>query len=319
MKKFFLLLAAFVAMFTTSCISEVTSDAQLQVNECDVTFSLSTTQALGSRAETIGKGFKATNLTYAIYDQDWKWLKTEHTTFENGSLSKTLTLRLVKGKVYNFVFWAQSPSATCYTLDLESDGVKPSVSVNYSAPVANDDHRDAFFGQLTNLTADGNVNETVDLKRPFAQVNFGTTEEDVTAAKEMGFDITNATTKFVARTYTKFFLDNGNVDDTTLQRVEFTAAALPGTDNADDKTLHTLTKGDYRYLAMNYLLWLPSENALEECTMTISVPGQTDIEVKVPNAPARRNWRTNLVGSLLTEEGSLVVEIKPTPEGDLPQ
>ena len=310
MKKLFLMFAAVAALFATSCVTDATSDVAVTGGECDVTLSVKAPGA-DSRA-TIGTGLKATDLTCAVYDHEWKYLTTKTTTFDNGSLSTTIEMRLVKGKEYNFVFWAQSPEAQAnnyYTLTLGStvgDIVNPSVKVNYDATkdLANDDYRDAFFGNW-HCTVTGTINHTVELYRPFAQINFGT--NDHFEAEEFGFDVINnpdATTTVTTRAFNTLYLADGAVDHE--QDVTFAAAALPV-----DTTLET-KNGDYHWLAMNYILWPAYELSLSTCTMTVAASGHS-VTVEVPGAPARRNWRTNLVGKILTEQGNLTVEIKPIP------
>jgi len=315
MKKSIFTLMSIVALFAASCTTDATSDVQMVGGEeAVVTFSVQTT-GLGSRAVDINDGKKATELTYAIYDEAWNHLQTYEAEFENGSLVKELSLRLVKNKTYNFVFWAQNPNVTCYTMDFETAGQKPSVSVNYDALVANNDNYDAFFGQELALTVNGTVNKTVYLKRPFAQINFGT--DDLQAAKELGFDLAQAKVAVTTMTYSKFFLNDGAVDGATRE-VTFTEAdAIDKT--AADKNLSTKSHGDYHWVSMNYILWpnpdvaadASKDLSLSKCEMTVAVTGQTSIKVEVPQAPARRNWRTNLVGSLLTEQGNIKVEILP--------
>ena len=227
MKKSIFTLMSIVALFAASCTTDATSDVQMVGGEeAVVTFSVQTT-GLGSRAVDINDGKKATELTYAIYDEAWNHLQTYEAEFENGSLVKELSLRLVKNKTYNFVFWAQNPNVTCYTMDFETAGQKPSVSVNYDALVANNDNYDAFFGQELALTVNGTVNKTVYLKRPFAQINFGT--DDLQAAQELGFDLAQAKVSVTTMTYSKFFLNDGAVDGATRE-VTFTEA------DAIDKT-----------------------------------------------------------------------------------
>jgi len=320
MKKSIFTLMSIVALFAASCTTDATSDVQMVGSEeAVVTFSVQAT-GLGSRAVDINDGKKATELTYAIYDKDWNHLQTYEAEFENGSLVKELSLRLVKNKTYNFVFWAQNPNVTCYTMDFETAGQKPSVSVNYDALVANNDNYDAFFGQELALTVNGTVNKTVYLKRPFAQINFGT--DDLQAAKELGFDLAQAKVAVTTMTYSKFFLNDGAVDGATREVTFTDADAIDKT--AADKNLSTKSHGNYHWVSMNYILWpnpdvaadASKDLSLSKCEMTVAVTGQTSIKVEVPQAPARRNWRTNLVGSLLTEQGNIKVEIKPVPEDE---
>ena len=321
MKKLFFSLAAIVALFAASCTTDVTSDVQVGGDEAVVTFAVRTA-GIGSRAVDINDGKKATALTYAIYDKDWNHLQTYTASFENGSLVKELSLRLVKNKTYNFVFWAQNPTVGCYTLDFATAGQKPSVSVDYDALVTNNDNYDAFFGQELNLTVSGTVNKTVELRRPFAQINFGT--DDLQAAKDLGFDLGQAEVTVTTKTYSKFYLNDGAIDG-EQREVTFTKAAAidktPADMNLDTKL------GTYHWVSMNYILW-PNPNvaadaskdlSLSKCEMTVSLTGQEDIVLSVPQAPARRNWRTNLVGSLLTEQGNIKVEIIPEFEDEYNQ
>ena len=312
MKRFTLLVASIVALLATSCVQADVEDTLLVGGDELVTISLEG-PTMGARAEeiTIGKGLKATQLQYAIYDEDWNCLKVvTDETFDSG-LKKELKLRLVKNKTYNFVFWAQAPNKNYYTVNLGAVGataVEPTISVAYGTD-ANDDYRDAFFGNLTHKV-EGSAPVTVYLKRPFAQINFGT--NDVEDAKAMGFDVANATTSFKVVAHDTLNLKSGvSSGDVTVERT-FVANELP-----ENKTLSTDAKGDYHWVAMNYILWADADNlSLSTCEMTIAITGQEPIVVSVPNAPARRNWRTNLVGSLLTQEGSIFVEIVPETVND---
>ena len=312
MKRLTLLVASIVALVATSCVQADVEDTLLLGGEELVTISLEG-PTMGARAEeiTIGKGLKATQLQYAIYDEDWNCLKVvTDETFDSG-LKKELKLRLVKNKTYNFVFWAQAPNNSYYTVNLGAVGaqaVEPTISVAYGTD-ANDDYRDAFFGNLEHKV-EGSAPVTVYLKRPFAQINFGT--NDVEDAKAMGFDIANATTSFKVVAHDTLNLKSGlSSGDVTVERT-FVANELP-----ENKTLSTDAKGDYHWVAMNYILWPDAENlSLSTCEMTIEIAGQEPIVANVPNAPARRNWRTNLVGSLLTQESSIFVEIVPETVND---
>ena len=310
MKKLFLMFAAVAALFATSCVTDTTSDVAVTGGECDVTLSV---VAPGADSRTIGDGLKATKLVCGVYDAAWNYLTSVPGEF-TGSTTTTLSMRLVKGKKYNFVFWAQAEGAP-YTLTLEGTD-NPTIEVDYSNVNANNDKLDAFYGRWA-CTVNGTINETITLTRPFAQINFGAA--DMAVAKEFGFDVTSAeaTTTVTTMAYTTLSLRTDIATDE--EPVTFKAAALP-----EDNTLLT-NKGDYYWLAMNYIL-VPGkdtegndiETSLAQCDLTVEIPGQVPVVVNVPMAPAKRNWRTNLVGSILTEQGNLTIEIKPMPEGELP-
>jgi len=307
MKKLFYSLAAIAALFATACTTDASSDVQM-AGESKVTFSLQA-KGLGSRA--INDGTKATELTYAIYDGDWDLLDKKELLFSAGSLEMQFTLDLVKNQTYNFVFWAQSKNAGCYTLNLPQNG-EPSVDVDYSALASNNDELDAFYGKVLGLEVKGTVNETVELRRPFAQINFGT--DDLERAAQLGFDLANAKVSVTTKTYNKFYLNDGRVDG-AMQDVTFTDAT-PIDTTADAKSLKA-GDSNYHWVSMNYILWPDATDlSLSTCEMEIKVEGREPVKIEVPGAPARRNWRTNLVGSLLTDKSNVKVVIKPEFEGE---
>ena len=304
MKKFLLSLTAIAALFVTSCVNEaLTDDVQVTGAEGLVTFTVEAPE-FGSRT-LIGNGQKATSLVYAVYDKNWEYLTEGTAEFQN--LVANVSLRLVNNKEYNFVFWASVPGNTYYTLDTRT----ATVEVSYEGE-ANDENRDAFFGQLKGLVVDGTMNESVKLYRPFAQVNWGT--NDVAEAKIGGFDITTAgTAVYEAEAYTSLSLKDGAVDGLTT--VTFAANELVSNSYVDEndaaEQLVTKAGASYTWLAMNYLLWTADEGTLTYNKLTIEDNLGQKVVVSYPNANVRRNWRTNLVGSLLTDQTNITVEIVP--------
>ena len=311
MKNIFKTLAIVaLGFFATSCVSADVEDVQVASGEGVVNFTVSTP---GATSRAIADGKSATQLTCGVYDAQWNYLTKVDGQFDGSSLTTTVSIRLVNKKVYNFVFWAQDPNAGCYTLTLEGE---PNVAVTYNGD-ANDESRDAFFGQLTDLEVNGTMNEKVELTRPFAQVNFGTLDTEL--AKVAGFDITvpEAKTTFTTRAYNTLYLgknQHGTVGGAQDVQVTFSDAALPNEDlYLLNDTAHTTP---YDWLAMNYILVPESEGTLSECTLVVKDNKGQSVEVKYPNAPVKRNWRTNLVGNLLTDQVVIEVEILPIPEGE---
>lgn len=334
MKKFFFSFAAIIALLATSCVKEAKSDLTISGDEVVATFNIRSI-GIGTRAG-YNDGTKATQLTYAIYDEDWTYLEefVVDDAFDS-NLEAEINIRLVKNKKYNFVFWAQNPAATCYVLDLKNTGVDaanpavvnyPSFSVDYTklaANPSNNDNLDAFFGKELEFVAGSAQNgKTVELKRPFAQINFGT--DDLEAAKNMGYDIANATVSFKTKAYTKMYLNDGSVAD---NMVDITFTDAPVIDKSKDNKSLSTDKGDFHWVSMNYILWpvtnitagstgtVDDKLSLPVCQITLKMDNQEPIVIDVPSAPACRNWRTNLVGLLLTEEELFKVVILPTPDG----
>ena len=176
-KKLFLgMFAAAGMLFATSC-SKDELDMVQSGNEAQVTFSLAADGGIATRAISDGTGAK--KLVYAVYNADGELIKTianadvngqivDNSAFDNG-LTENVTITLTKGQQYTVAFWAQNPNCTAYTTtDLTN------VTVDY-AGLNNDETRDAFFKAET-FTVTGNADIDVKLKRPFAQINVGVTE-----------------------------------------------------------------------------------------------------------------------------------------------
>ena len=306
MKKFYLLLTAIAALFVTSCANEpLADDIQVSGAEGIVNFSVEAPE-FGSRT-MIGNGLKATHLVYAVYDNQWNYLTEGTATFQN--LVANVSLRLVNNKEYNFVFWASVEGNSYYTLDTTT----ATVTVSYAGK-ANDENRDAFFGQLKGLVVNGTMNESVKLYRPFAQVNWGT--NDVADAKRVGFDITKtsgATVTYTTKAYTTLDLKEGAVSG--LTDVAFEAQTHVSNSYVDetgaDELLKTKAGNTYHWVSMNYLLWSADQGTLDVNKIVIEDGKGQQVEVSYPNANVRRNWRTNLVGALLTDQANITVEIVP--------
>ena len=187
-KKLFLgMFAAAGMLLATSC-----SNDELDVqsgNEVQVSFALATEGGIATRAISDGTGAK--KLVYAVYNANGELIETianadvngqivDNSAFDN-SLTENVTITLAKGQQYTVAFWAQNPNCTAYTTtDLKN------VTVDYVG-LNNDETRDAFFAAET-FTVSRNAEIDVTLKRPFAQINVGVTEDDWNAAYASGMN-----------------------------------------------------------------------------------------------------------------------------------
>ena len=300
MKRFTLSVVAIVALLATSCVQADVEDTTLVGGESVVTLAVETTGAADSR--TIADGEKADLLHYGVYDANWNLVFAE--TAPIVDKAARLELKLLTGYTYNFAFWADKGEGAPYTFDFENK----TVTVAYGT-AANDESRDAFYGVLPAVEVKGSVNKSVSLKRPFAQINFGAS--DLALAKKSGFNTDDYTTSLTVSAYKTLNLETGAVVGSP-EEVTFTAAAP----QSETTTLST-SKGDYAWVSMNYILYSNSDPALgmSTCTMVAEDNNGKSVTVSYPNAPARRNWRTNLVGALFTDSTNLDVSIEPDPEG----
>ncbi len=123
MKSFKYLAAAALTLLAVGCNKEQVTevpDGQM----VDVTF----TAALPGEMETkaIGDGQTAKNLYVSVYenDADKTHLRDLDKTATFTDLKTQVKFSLVKGKTYNFVFWAQAEGAPYVVTDLKNIKVK---------------------------------------------------------------------------------------------------------------------------------------------------------------------------------------------------
>ena len=296
MKTFKYLAAAALTFFAVGCNKEQVAevpDGQM----VDVTFTAALPGEMATKA--LGDGQTAKTLHVSVYEND-----TEKTHL--GDLDKTATFTdlktqvkfsLVKGKTYNFVFWAQAEGATCYDIDDLKN-----IKISYEGAVANDETRDAFYATRKELKVNGALSETIKLYRPFAQVNFATA--DYADAMKAGFNpaVSSFTASEAAKTFDTFAEEGKDKVEVALTETEIPADVL--------KTLDGKT---YTRLAMNYLIPVGKQGESHniDVAATFKANNGEAVTVSAPNAPVQNNYRTNILGNLLTSQVIFNVEIVP--------
>lgn len=302
MKSTKYIFAAALAVLALGCNKEqVAVDGTPDGEEVAVTFAA---ELPGIITKAIGDGLTAKNLSVAVYDDATNAAGTHIVKLDKtavfDALHTTVEYSLVKGKTYHFIFWAQAEGAP-YTFNPETK----KVAIDYTAGAANDEKRDAFYAVKT-LKVTGPATEPVQLHRPFAQVNFGTS--DSAAATAAG--VTPTASLFTATDAASSF-DVFAGEGTDPVRVSFTEATLP----AEQLTLKDGTT--YTYLAMNYFIPTGKLSETHVSNLSATFKGASDdVVISVPSAKVQANYRTNIVGNLLTDQVVFNVEIVPAFEGE---
>ncbi len=308
MKKVLYLSAiALTSLIATSCSSEEVAPVD---NDDMTTLTVKLPADMASRA--FNSGTQAKNLYVAIYeaDGDKKCLFSnfggttgvngmEVTNFNGTDLSTTIKVSLVKNKTYDIYCWAQS-----YTMDTNSpyqwNETDKSISVTYPTEMTNyDEGRDAFYGKLTSFQSGVTANHTITLKRPFAQINIGTS--DLQAYKYASGNNAPVFGMTVKGAATSVNLDTDAVSG-SADAVVATAASSATTFEASVTGLS--------YLAMGYVL--PGEGLME---VDLNVDGDADFATYT-SVPSQMNYRTNIYGALLTNPEVFNVEIAPAFAGN---
>ena len=301
MKQAKYIFAAALAVLALGCNKEqVAVDGTPDGEEVAVTFAA---ELPGTITKAIGDGLTAKNLSVAVYDDVSNAAGTHIVTLDKtavfDALHTTVEYSLVKGKTYHFIFWAQAEGAP-YTFNPETK----KVAINYTG-AANDEKRDAFYAVKT-LKVTGPATEPVQLHRPFAQVNFGTSDSD--AATTAG--VTPTASLFTASDAASSFDVFAGVGTDPVD-VSFTEATLP----AEQLTLKD--GKSYTYLAMNYFIPAGKLSETHVSNLSATFKGASDdVVISVPSAKVQANYRTNIVGNLLTDQVVFNVEIVPAFEDE---
>ena len=163
---------------------------------------------------------------------------------------------------------------------------------------------------MKGVTITGPMTQSVELRRPFAQINFGT--DDIAAATAAKTEIAK-TDLLVKGVYTKLDLFTGIASE--AKDVTFTSDAFA----AEGETFPGGTT--YTYLTMDYVLTgieleaaenvQDAKRELLDATMTFTFEDGQQAEVAVPSMPMQRNYRTNVFGSLLTSPLDLTITVVP--------
>lgn len=291
MKKLMMAVAAF-GMLLTSCQNDL-DFVQNAGETSTVSFQVGTPE-IATRAYS--DGLTAKVLQYAVYDSEGNILSdlTETDATINGST--TVNLQLTTGDTYSVIFWAAAENAP-YTVNFD----EKTMTVSYDGAKSNDETRDAFYKYHT-FTVTGAQTETIELKRPFAQLNIGT--GDYTASENAGYvPTTSAVT--VKNIYTTLSLVDGAATDET--EAVFVANAIPEGEQ--------FPVAGYEYLAMNYLL-VNTEKEVVDVEFTYADASNDAKTRTVGSVPVQRNHRTNIYGKLLTSTVDINVEIKPEYDED---
>jgi len=315
-KKLFLGMFAAAGMLLATSCSNDELDVVQSGNEAQVSFSLGLEGGIATRA--ISDGESADVLMYAVFDEEGNRINTIQKVSRTGvTFPTTENITLAKGQTYKVAFWAQDKDCEAYTV---SDDMK--VTVNYANDKNkgnNDETRDAFF-KTVEFTVTGSTSIDVELKRPFAQINVGVTKADWDAAVASGITVAQSSV-VIKNAATELNLLDGTVSGET--EVSYELANIP----SEPAILQVDTDGDgikedYNWLSMSYIL--PSaaptgyeKAALENVAFVFASNGEPiEFNQGLNNVPVQRNWRTNIVGKILTGEITFNIVIDEEFEDD---
>lgn len=278
MKKLIYLLLAMPLLFASCSKDEkMASEETVQVS-----FSTELPKRIGTRAGTTD--LNVNKVVCAVFE-DGEEISTlrEVITIQEGE-DIVFAPRLIKGRTYDVVFWAMK--------DKNYNVNDMTAITRASETTAAESDFDAFT-ESVEVEVTGSKSETVTLKRPLAQLNLGVTLDDWNAvASEETFGMKP----------TKMIITLTGKD---------TFNALTGATTGEDKEVtytldvsgEDLVAGDetYKSIAMCYVY---PDAGQENIDITYTIYDQdNDVireDVTIQNIPLENNYRTNVVGGLLT-------------------
>ena len=228
----------------------------------------------------------------------------------------TFPVRLVPGRDYTFVVWAD-------VVDAEADVDKHyitrqdgkinlrNITVNSDSWVAMDESRDAFT--VSEVVADYNGAKTIELKlkRPFAKFRVITT--DMKALNDLGIEPTYATVTYSTKHYSTFNAVDGSCSGEIANKTHnYFIAPYADHNGNTSKVLFT----DYFFAnkqdeVVNFTLAVYDEQGYDEVANTYTK--NDDYIIKTNNfstpIPAQRNYLTTISGNILTDGNNVKVDV----------
>ena len=313
MKK--LLLFAALVLGTVSCMKDNSFDANVG-GEADVVLSVALPSDVTRAMDNDSSKGAIDNIDLtAEYDIRYilevfdasNTLAKRVENYEDSATSTTFELRLIPGRHYSFVVWA----------DFVAQGTEDALHYNaedlrnielLGAQNAMDESRDAYTGIFRTSDNGGqpfssSSQISFELKRPFAKLRVVANDID-----EIYQALDWATIEYTAETYQKY--------DALTKQSSDAAMVSKSVDYQNVSYLYNgepTTEGEQTLFA-DYLL--PTSNRTIQFVMTVADEVQALPEINFNTAiPVQANYLTTIKGAILTDPGKVTVEIKEAFEG----
>ena len=215
----------------------------------------------------------------------------------------TISLELVNDQNYTVLFWAQVGETN------EAYDVTDLTNVTVKSPLkANQVDYAAFAGVDFIVEGKNLAGRTVTLQRPIAQINIATTPESLTGndsfVDRVELKGSSVTIAGLSNSFNVAKQAPGAEMTTTY---EFAEQAVP------TETLEVNGK-NYTYVAMNYVGFADAMGSQVKVSYVINT-SEGDIDNDIENVPVKPNYRTNIVGNLITATSDYTVTLDAEWEG----
>lgn len=253
----------------------------------DVEVSFTATLPTDTRTRSFGKAEQVNTLVVGIFKKgvsdehtnsggSWSYYETDRKFFPISGTSIDVSLSLAQNQTYSFVFWAYDSSQNIYDID-DLTAVKMNTLPN-PITFSEAEASDAFFATEKDITVTGSSSYPIELVRPLAQINVGTTGVPMQAS-------------FTAKSAPDTFHPFAN---TVSGETDFIW-------NFSDTTTETFSADGtaYNYLAMGYL-FAPT-TAMQIAAKLTLTDGENSKTVEFPKVEIEANQRSNIAGGFTAE------------------
>ena len=311
MKAKFLALAALV-LGLASCQTDMVDGVKVDANgEAPVTLQVGlpaeTRAATDSGIGAIGNIDLANefDIRYIleVYDGAGNLAKERMVNREGESTETSFSLRLVPGRTYKFVVWADFiPQDQVGEADYHYSTSNLSQIGLYGDQKLNDESRDAYTGFVVVNDFKSSSSVPLELTRPFAKLRVVTTDMN-----QLYSPLESATVAYTSKLYTQFNAIDAKVVETSL------------TDGINKTVVYEnmsyVESGD-KTLFADYIFGGEDDRVM----FTLDVTDATDFEIPQvvfnTNIPVQRNYLTTIKGNVLTDANDITVTIDSRFEGN---
>ena len=254
----------------------------------DVQVSFTATLPTDIRTRSFGKAEQVNTLVVGIFKKgvadvhnnsggSWNYYEIDRQSFLINGTSVNVQLTLAQEQTYSFVFWAYDNNQNIYNIDdltaIEMNTLPNPITFSEAEAA------DAFFATMEDITITGDCSYPVELVRPLAQINVGTTGTPMQAT-------------FTASGAPKTFHPFTN---TVSGAAEFSW-------NINETTTETFSADgtEYNYLAMGYV-FAPTTATNISAKLTLT-DGNNSKMVEFPQVEIEANQRSNIAGNFTPTE-----------------
>ena len=242
----------------------------------DVQVSFTATLPTDTRTRSFGKAEQVNTLVVGIFKKGYE---IDRQSFPINGTSVDVQLTLAQEQTYSFVFWAYYYDGNQSIYDIDDLTAIEMNTLPNPTTFAQAEAADAFFATMKDITITGDCSYPVELVRPLAQINVGTTGTSMQAT----FTASGAPNTFHPFT------------NTVSGAAEFTW-------NFSETTTETFSAdgAEYNYLAMGYV-FAPTTATNISAGLTLT-DGGTNKTVEFPLVEIGANQRSNIAGNFTPTE-----------------